>query len=108
MSLGVDVVMPYLFGLDRSGGWKNRFLEILGEVFNEAPWHNCRVSKPAFQRFASNYRKADIFTTEELDRLFKPENFSSYQFYLFFLLCLSAGIRLGEVRAVRAKQNRLV
>ena len=102
--LGVDTVMPYLFNVDRSGGWKNRFLEVLGEIYSEAPWYNCRVSKPAFQCFATNYHKADIFSTEELDRLFKPENFISYQFYLFFLLCLSAGMRLGEVRAVRAKQ----
>jgi integrase len=103
-SLSVDVVMPYLFGVNRSGKWKNRFLEILGEIYTEAPWRDCRVSKPAFQRFAANSRKADIFTTAELDRLFKPENFTSHQFYLFFLLCLSGGMRLGEVRAVRAKQ----
>jgi integrase len=103
-ALGVDVVMPYLFGLDYSGKWKNRFLEILGEIYTEAPWHGCRVSKPSFQRFAANYKKADIFTTAELERLFKPENFISYQFYLFFLLCLSGGMRLGEVRAIRAKQ----
>jgi integrase len=103
-ALGVDVVMPCLFGLDYSGRWKNRFLEILGEIYTEAPWYDCRVSKPAFQRFAINSRKADIFTTAELDRLFKPENFTSYQFYLFFLLCLSGGMRIGEVRAVRAKQ----
>jgi integrase len=103
-ALSVDVVMPCLFGLDRSGKWKNRFLEILGEVYTEASWYKCRVSKPAFQRFAANSKKAYIFTTAELDRLFKPENFISYQLYLFFLLCLSSGMRLGEVRAVRAKQ----
>jgi integrase len=103
-ALSVDVVMSYLFGAERSGKWKNRFLEILGEVYTEAPWHGCRVSKPAFHRFAANSRKADIFTTVELEKLFKPENFTSYQFYLFFLLCLSGGMRLGEVQAVRAKQ----
>jgi integrase len=103
-ALGVDVVMPYLFGIDRSGKWKNRFLEILGEVYTEAPWYDCRVQKPVFQRFAANSKKADIFTTAELDQLFKSENFASYQLYLFFLLCLSGGMRIGEVRAVRAKQ----
>jgi integrase len=103
-ALAVDVVMPYLFAAGRSGKWKNRFLEILGEIYREAPWYGCRVSKPAFQRFAAGSKKADIFTTAELDRLFRPENFASYQFYLFFLLCLSGGMRLGEVQAVRAKQ----
>ncbi|MDR0584002.1 MAG: site-specific integrase [Treponema sp.] len=103
-TLNVELVMPFLFGLGRSGKWKNRFLEILSEIYKEAPWYNCRVPKPVFQRFAANTKKADIFTTAELDQLFRPENFLSYQFYLFFLLCLSGGLRLGEVRAIRSKQ----
>jgi integrase len=103
-ALAVDHVMPYLFNVQKSGSWKNRFLEVLGEIYSEAAWYNCKVTKPAFQRFVLNYKKADIFTTEELDRLFKPENFSNEMFYLFFLLCLSGGLRLGEVRAVRVKQ----
>ncbi|MDR1443776.1 MAG: site-specific integrase, partial [Treponema sp.] len=49
-------------------------------------------------------KKADIFTTPELDRLFRPESFPNEMYYLFFLLCLSGGLRLGEVRAVRVKQ----
>jgi integrase len=96
--------MPYLFNVQKSGSWKNRFLEVLGEIYTEAAWYNCKITKPAFQRFMSNYKKADIFITEELDRLFQPENFSNEMFYLFFLLCLSGGLRLGEVRAVRVKQ----
>jgi integrase len=107
-ALGVDLVMPYLFSLDRFGKWKNRFLEILGEIYMEAPWYDCRVSKPAFQRFAITSRKADIFTTAELDRLFRPENFVSYQLYLFFLLCLSRGMRIGEVRAKQIIFDRKV
>ncbi|MDR1576348.1 MAG: tyrosine-type recombinase/integrase [Treponema sp.] len=102
--LGVDQVMPYLFNQEKSGKWKNRFLEVLGEVYTEAPWYHCRIAKPAFQRFSTNSRKADIFTTAELDRLFRPENFPNEMYYLFFLLCLSGGLRLGEVRAIRVKQ----
>jgi hypothetical protein len=71
-------------------------------VYTETPWYDCRVQKLAFQRFAANSKKADIFTTAELDRLFKPENFISY---LFFLLCLSGGMRIGEVRAGPGKAN---
>ena len=103
-ALGVDHVMPYLFGVKKSGSWKNRFLEVMGEIYAEAAWYGCRLQKPAFQRFRSNYKKADIFTTKELERLFRPENFPDEMFYLFFLLCLSGGLRLGEVRAVRVKQ----
>jgi integrase len=102
--LQVETVMTYLFGVERSGSWKNRFLDILGEVYKEAPWYQCKVAKPVFQRFATHSRKADILTTEEIHQLFQPQNFPDYQLYLFFLLCLSGGMRLGEVRAVRAKQ----
>jgi integrase len=96
--------MDRLFLVERSGKWKNRFLEVLGEVFIEAPRYGYRIQKPTFQRFAANSKKADIFTTDELDRIFQPKNFPSEQFYLFFLTCLSGGMRLGEVRGLRAKQ----
>jgi integrase len=102
--LAVDHVMPYLFNLEKSGSWKNRFLEVLGEIYAEAAWYNCTITKPAFLRFRPNSKKADIFTTAELERLFRPENFPDEMYYLFFLLCLSGGLRLGEVRAVRVKQ----
>jgi integrase len=102
--LDVDTVMPYLFNLNKSGSWKNRFLEVLGEIYTESAWHNCRTPKPDFQRFAKNSKKADIFTTEEPERLFQPENFPDETFYIFYLLCLSGGLRLGELRAVRVKQ----
>ena len=97
-------VMPYLFASKKSGKWKNRFLEVLGEIYTESTWYKCRIIKPKFQRFAYKSNKPDIFTTAELDRLFKPDNFPDEMFYLFFLLSLSAGLRLGEARAVRAKQ----
>ncbi len=103
-NLTVDTVMPYLFDLDKSGRWKNRFLEVLGEIYTESAWFNCWTPKPEFKKFASNFRKADIFTTAELERLFQPENFPDEMFYLFYLLCLSGGLRLGELRAVRVKQ----
>jgi integrase len=102
--LGVDHIMTYLFNIQKSGSWKNRFMEVLGEIYTEAAWYNCKVTKPAFQRFSPNSKKADIFTTQELERLFRPENFPNEMFYLFFLLCLSGGLRLGEVRAIRVKQ----
>jgi len=102
--LSVDLVMSHLFQDKHSGKWKNRFLEILGEIYSEAPWHGSKVARPPFQRFAANSKKADIFTTEELNRLFIPQNFPSELYYLFFLLCLSGGLRLGEARGVRVKQ----
>jgi integrase len=62
------------------------------------------VVKPSFQRFVRDSKKCDVFSTDELNRLFVPDNFSSETFFLFFLVCLSAGMRLGEIRAFRAQQ----
>jgi integrase len=97
-------VTKYLFTLKRSGSWKNRHISMFREIYRESQWHGCKTPIPQFQNFAKNTKKADILSTAELTKLFIPENFPGYDFYLFFLFCLSAGLRLGEVRAARPKQ----
>jgi integrase len=97
-------VVKFLFATKRSGSWKNRYISIFREICIEAQWYRCKTPPPYFQRFTQSPKKADIFTTDELKRLFIPENFPSYMFYLFFLLGLSGGLRLGEMRAIRPKQ----
>jgi integrase len=103
-AIEADDVVDYLFTVPRSGLWKNRFLQVLKEVYREAPRYGSKVRRPDFPGFARNSKKADIFTGAELNRLFVPENFPDTLFFLFFLLSLSAGLRLGEARAVRLKQ----
>jgi integrase len=76
----------------------------LGEIYQEAIWHGSKIIPPKFPTFRRNVRKADIFTPAELTRIFIPENFPSEMMFLFFLCCLSAGLRLGEARAIRQKQ----
>jgi integrase len=93
-----------LFAVQRSGSWKNRYLTVLGEIYEEAAWYGLKIQKPAFSTFARNSRKADIFTTDDLKALFRPENFPDDQFFLFFLCCLSGGLRIGEARGIRLKQ----
>lgn len=103
-TLAPKEILQYLFKIERSGSWKNSYLSVFNEIFQEAVWYNCTVAKPNFRSFVRHSKKADIFSTQELESLFKKENFPNEMMYLFFLLCLSAGMRLGEVRAVRAKQ----
>ena len=103
-SIEPDTVMKHLFAIKRSGSWKNRYLAIFKEIFMEAAQHGCRLAIPLFPSFALKTKKADIFTTQELAVFFKPENFPDRQYFVFFLLMLSGGLRLGEARAVRAKQ----
>jgi integrase len=104
-------VTTYLFGQPRSGQWKNRYKKIFLEIYDEAKWQRLKIPKPAFDSFAVKVVKPDVLTTDELKRLFIPENFTLPRmghdgrvFYVMFLLCLSGGLRLGEVRAVRRKQ----
>jgi len=99
-----DAVIKYLFSVRRSGSWKNRYISIMKEVIMEAAQQGCKITVPPFPTFARNSKKADIFTSAELAAFFKPENFPNNQYFTFFLLILSGGLRLGEARAVRAKQ----
>ncbi|MDR2734277.1 MAG: tyrosine-type recombinase/integrase [Spirochaetota bacterium] len=98
-------VTAYFFQDEKhSNGVKNTYIQIFSEIYDEAEWQGLRIQKPAFKRFVRHSKKPDIFTTDELNRLFKPENFRDEMSYLFFLLCFSAGLRLGEALAVRPCQ----
>ena len=97
-------VINYLIGRDKSESWKNEFLSALREIYREASWQDLNVTMPMFQNFKRKSKKRDCFTQEEIVRLFKPANFSDYQHYLFFLLCYTAGLRLGEIRGAKVKQ----
>jgi len=99
-----ETVMMYLFSAQKTGGWKNRLIQILNELYTEAKWYGCRVQKIKLDTFRSKPRKADALTPNEINRVFKIENFPSYQYYLLFMLCLAAGLRMGEARAVKARQ----
>jgi integrase len=103
-SIDPTEVTRHLFAIERGGQWKNRYIHIFKEIYDEAKWQGINISKPHFNSFAIHAKKADVFTTEELNKLYTPDNFHSEMFYVMFLLCLSAGLRLGEIRAVRRKQ----
>jgi integrase len=102
--LTVVMVTKQLLEKKWSGSRKNRYIQVLGEIYQEAAWHESKVIRPKFPTFARNVRKADIFTTDELNRLFTPENFPSETLFLLFLCCLSAGLRISEARGICRKQ----
>jgi integrase len=54
--------------------------------------------------FKKNTRKADIFTIEELRSYFNPDIYGDPDLYLFYLCCLTAGLRPGEGRGLRPRQ----
>jgi integrase len=103
-SLELDEVMNYLFSVKHSGSWKNRYISALKEIYQEAQFLGCKIYKPDFPSIRPDYKKADIFTDAELERLFRPENFPNKMLFLFFLTSLSGGLRLGETQALRVKQ----
>lgn len=107
--IDVQSVGNYLISVERSNSWKKRYISIFGEIFDEAIWNGMKIIRPSFPRFTKKQKKADIFSSEELKKLFVQENFSgrradSETLYLFFLCCVFAGLRLGEARALRPKQ----
>lgn len=88
-----------------SGSWKNLMLEIIRKIYMEAQWKcNKNIVMPLVNRFNRNTKKADIFTTEELEELFKQDNWPSYDIYLFFYIIASCGLRLGEARGLQVNQ----
>ncbi len=97
-------ILRHLFTVKHSGSWKNRYIQILREVYRQAAWKKYRISMPIFEEFSRNSKKPDVLTTNDIKSLFIRENFSHDKYYYMFLLALSAGLRLGEVRAARPVQ----
>ncbi len=88
-----------------TGSWKNSILETLNHIYKEAPFFGCTsIIKPQFQRFSRNCKKADIFTTDELERFFDKKNWTNERDYLALLCMVSFGLRIGEVRAIQVRQ----
>jgi integrase len=73
-------------------------------MYREAYWHGCDIPTPTFPTFVKNSKKGDIFMAEELTKLFNPDLYKDKELYLFYLCCLSGGLRMGEARGLRPKQ----
>lgn len=119
--LTVPMVIEFLMNDSHSGSWKNNFLTVVCNVYDEAPFFGVNhVVKPSFPKFTRQTVKKDIFTTDELNVLFdealwqrlckkmyekQPQYDEGYvAVYLMFLCAISFGLRLGEAIGIRAKQ----
>ena len=119
--LTVPMVIQFLMNDPHSGSWKNNFLTVVGNVYDEAPFFGVNnLVKPNFPKFTRQTVKKDIFTTEELNALFnealwqklnqkmyekQPQFDDGYiALYLMFLCAISFGLRLGEAIGIKAKQ----
>lgn len=120
--LTIPMVVNYLMEDNKhSGSWKNNFLTVVCNVYDEAPFYGVNnIVKPTFPKFARNTVKKDILSTEELNRLFDesmwqrlgqkmyekhPQFDEGYlSVYLMFLCAVSFGLRLGEAVGIKTKQ----
>jgi integrase len=102
--LKVEEVGKFLFALNRSGSYKQNFISKVKEMYREAYWYGCDIPIPSFPVFAKKTKKGDIFTSEELTKLFNLELYRDKELHLFYLCCLSGGLRMGEARGLRPKQ----
>lgn len=100
----VQKVMDKLWSIKKSSSWKNSYLKVLKEIYTEASWQGIPVTPPLFQRIKNNYRKSDVLTREELEQVMQLKNFKDETVFLFFLLTVSAGLRLSETRAFKPDQ----
>lgn len=92
-----------------SNSWKNSYMETFCAIYDETTWKCSEsISRPNVQRFNRNSKKADILTTYEITKFFFFEYWTKdyYKEYLLFYLAFCCGLRLGEVRGLRAKQFR--
>lgn len=103
--LTVMMVDNFLTNNEHKATWKNSFLETLGHIYKEAPFYGCNgLVRPAFRRFKRNSKKADVFTTEELNQFFNPIYWDNERDYLALLCMASFGLRIGEARALQPRQ----
>lgn len=59
--LTIPLVMNLLMKENLSGSWKNNFLTIVGEIYEEAPFYGVLyIVAPSFPKFARNSRKKDF------------------------------------------------
>lgn len=103
--LNIQKVQLRLLDDEHSSSWKNIYLEVFMEIFDETIFKCSKpVSRPPIQKFSRQTKPCNIFSTEELERLFKPLAWRDYDSYLFFRTLYSCGLRLGEMRGLRVKQ----
>lgn len=90
---------------NHSGSWKNSYLETFCAIYDETIWKcDNPIKRPSFQRFARNSKKPDIFSEKDLKKVLDRNNYDSYKEWLIFYLTASCGLRLGEIRAIQARQ----
>jgi integrase len=102
--LKVEDVGTYLFALKRSGSYKQNFFCKLKEMYREAYGYGCNIPVPSFPLFSKKSKKADIFTSEELPKLFNPDIYQDKALHQFYLYCLSGWLRTVEAQGLRPKQ----
>ena len=100
-------IISYLFEekTNMSSSWKNRYLEVFKQLYDEYMWRTgLKISKPSFPRFANSSRKADVFSTSELNSFFKRNLWNDDGEFLMFYVLANCGLRLGEARALKVQQ----
>lgn len=59
--LTIPMVINYLLPIERSGSWKNNFLTVVSNVYDEAPLFGINnLIKPTFPKFPRHTKKVDI------------------------------------------------
>ena len=96
-----------MFSLDvaRSSSWKNHYLQVFKELYGEYVWKTgLEIVVPTFPRFSNSSKKADVFSTDELNQFFNCAIWDDEAEFLLFYVTVNCGLRMGEARGLKAKQ----
>ncbi len=105
-------IEDWLLDIDRSNAWRNRCLEVFGEVFSECVRYKIIARAPEIKRFKRRGLKRDVLSTAEIEALFPecpgaleciwrhpdPREPAScgLMFAALFSLVIGTGLRSGE------------
>jgi integrase len=115
--LSAAEVEDWLITQKRSNSWRNRIMEVFGEIYRECVRYRIIPAAPKLPRFRRRSVKQGVLTDEEILKLFPDDPVLLSQvwkiaedrdpsgagllFGTIFMLMLSTGMRSGEARAIR-------
>lgn len=101
-SLTAREIEENLAKLDKNNLYKNRILQALKIIYLSANIKGYIDKKNDWiESYKYVYKEKGIFTSEELENIFKLENFTSQKWFLYFLFLRDLGWRPSEVASLK-------
>lgn len=100
-------VVTILSGKKKCGGWKNTYIGLIGEIYEQFMWEKeiPVANRICLPKFYYKPKQKTILSSENIRKLFSKSNgWKNETVKLLCFMCLCCGLRSGEARGVRRKQ----